>query len=97
MSVRQSIDMDQIYNALKCLGHTRLWLRNNGKYNLLIITWDNYVAASYNPYCKSWNVRKNACRVNDNPSAYVPPGPKDKLTELTGSDLIFQLSLILDL
>lgn len=93
---RHTIEMEQIYYALKCLGHERLWLRENGKYNRLIITWDNYVTASYNPYWKSWNFRKNACRVNDNPSGRVPPGPTKTLTELTGEDVIFQLSLILE-
>ncbi|WP_164040235.1 hypothetical protein [Serratia marcescens] len=93
---RYTVTMEKIYCALKCLGHEQLWLRNNGKYNRLIITWDNYVTASYNPYTKSWNFRKSACRVNDNPSGRMPPGPTKTLTELTGGDVIFQLSVLLE-
>ncbi len=74
------VEIQQIFEALICIGHTRLWLRDNGKYNRLIITRDNLVAASYNPYLRSWNFRKNACRVNDNTKNESPPG--GFLTEL---------------
>ncbi|HGG4756864.1 TPA: hypothetical protein ACJGUQ_003600 [Salmonella enterica subsp. enterica serovar Ball] len=92
----QRIDIVQIYNALQCIGHTQLWLRDNGKYNRLIITWDNYVTASYNHNWKSWSFRKNACRVNINSVGKEPLGPKENLTELTGEDFVFQLSSLLD-
>ncbi|HIE9814659.1 TPA: hypothetical protein ACXRZA_005159 [Klebsiella pneumoniae] len=76
----KQVETSEIYEALKCLGHSQLWLRDNGKYNRHIITWDNMVAASYNPYLKSWNFRKNACRINDNLSGKTPSGKG--LTEL---------------
>lgn len=85
MVKRKQVDIHEIYEALKCLGHSRLWLRDNGKYNRLIITWDNLVAASYDPYLKSWNFRKNACRVNENAKNEIPPGESSVLTELADS------------
>lgn len=96
MVKRKQIGIYEIYEALKCLGHIRLWLRDNGKYNRIIITWDNLVVASYDPYIKSWNFRKNACRVNDNAQNKTPPGKSSVLTELEDSGQAWQLTLVGD-
>ncbi|HDT4319712.1 hypothetical protein [Enterobacter sp. JJBC] len=96
MGKRKQVQIQEIYEALKCLGHTRLWLRDNGKYNRLIITWDNLVAASYDPYLKSWNFRKNACRVNDNAKNEIPPGKSSVLIELTDPAQAWQQTLVGD-
>ncbi|BBJ60900.1 hypothetical protein EATA6166_44550 (plasmid) [Enterobacter asburiae] len=77
---RKLVTIDAIYEALICIGHTRIWLRNNGKHNRHLITWNNLVAASYDPYIQSWYFRKKACWVNDNTKNESPPG--NFLTEL---------------
>lgn len=86
----KQINIDQIYNALTCLGHVQLWMRDKGKYNRHIITWDNYVVASYNAYRKSWIVMKNSFQVNDNLLGKSPNGPGSELTELTDSSNALQ-------
>lgn len=96
MVKRKQVDIHEIYEALTCLGHTRLWLRDNGKYNRLIITLGNLAAASYDPYLKSWSFRKNTCRVNDNAQNKSPPGKLSVLTELLDPGHAWQQMLVGD-
>ena len=86
MSKRIKIDILAMYDALICLGHKCLWLREISGQRFLI-TWDNLTVAHYDPKQKSWSLRKHADVVNDNPSGKCPSGAG--LTELTDGGMVF--------
>lgn len=88
--MRQQIDIVKMCEALMCLGHNSLWLRENSGQRFLI-TWDNLTVAHFESSQKSWSFQKHADVVNDNPNNDSPPG--NGLTPIPDGGMAFQLMM----
>lgn len=92
MEGKQRVDMTSMYNALKALGHQRVWLLTLSTGTLLMVTFERRVIAGYDSIHKTWLLRKYADLVDGYPLGCIPVG--SELIELThDNEELFNLTI----